>query len=343
MGRAQNFGLVAWCNLCIIGAMLPRSGAACSGDPFVQHASPSLLCSHSPPFGMDEICKVPGMLEFLRSRPDPATCAFSSCAVVGTSGNLIGAGYGPHIDAHEAVIRLNSAPDGNAIRRRATGTRRARAEWVQDLGLRTTYRVMNIEVFSTMKYYPRRWLAPPLGFGSALNMSGSPRRPPIVFYCIAPKTSGRCHEKTLRLVLGAHGPDVYMLNPSLLYRYQEALFTSRQRALSTGMAAVAMALAMCNKTSLYGFRSSLKRRNCSSSDHCVHYYEACHAENASVREFFTESVVAHAYDARRSRPIMHDFLTQVQAIRKLARELGPDRLVQHMGSPQPSSCVDSRA
>lgn len=53
---------------------------------------------------------------------------FRSCAVVGSSGTLRRSGYGPFIDAHEAVIRFNGAPAGGG--------------YGADVGARTTLSVL---------------------------------------------------------------------------------------------------------------------------------------------------------------------------------------------------------
>ena len=53
---------------------------------------------------------------------------FRSCAVVGSSGTLRRSGYGPFIDAHEAVIRFNGAPAGGG--------------YGADVGTRTTLSVL---------------------------------------------------------------------------------------------------------------------------------------------------------------------------------------------------------
>lgn len=255
------------------------SGGTCRSDPFVQHASTPELCARKPPFGLRQLCAVDGMAAFLRSAPDPDVCSYATCAVVGASSNLVGARYGTQIDRHDAVIRVNQAPAGNSVRLWATGAGRSRKAWQADLGVRTTWRVMNVEVYSQQRFYPRRYLAPPVGRGSARDMSAAPREPRVAFYCIIPAV-GRCSAYTLRHTLDpALNASAYMLNPALLWRYQQAWFGAvPQMAPSTGMAAVAMALAMCGAVTLYGFG------NGSCAHGCYHYYEDCHDRAAAAVE-----------------------------------------------------------
>jgi hypothetical protein len=63
--------------------------------------------------------------------PTPAANGASTpvtCAVVGNSGNLLGSGYGPRIDGHQYVLRMNNAP--------LTG-------YENDIGTRTTHHILH--------------------------------------------------------------------------------------------------------------------------------------------------------------------------------------------------------
>ena len=78
--------------------------------------------------------------EMLRAQPQlpsviPSTDSFGkrksgTCAVVGNSGSLLGAGHGAEIDGHNTVIRFNKAPTGG---------------YEKDVGRKTTVRLQNVD------------------------------------------------------------------------------------------------------------------------------------------------------------------------------------------------------
>ncbi|KAL7381393.1 hypothetical protein ABVT39_005051 [Epinephelus coioides] len=70
----------------------------------------------------DVVPRIPNVT-VLEPRPDRCR----SCAVVGNSGNLLGSHYGPLIDFHDIVIRINRGPTKG---------------YEADVGTRTTHRVM---------------------------------------------------------------------------------------------------------------------------------------------------------------------------------------------------------
>uniref|UniRef100_A0A668VGA1 CMP-N-acetylneuraminate-beta-galactosamide-alpha-2,3-sialyltransferase 1 n=1 Tax=Oreochromis aureus TaxID=47969 RepID=A0A668VGA1_OREAU len=100
---------------------------------------------------VDKVFQIfPTKVNFTRSSPD--LCR--TCAVVGNSGNLNGSHYGPLIDFHDIVIRINRAPTKGFER---------------DVGNKTTYHVMypnsfrNLDntthlLFFPFKIYDLQWL-----------------------------------------------------------------------------------------------------------------------------------------------------------------------------------------
>ena len=151
----------------------PAAGAAA----LIQHSDQRKLCSRALPYGFRPLCtsRDGRALDMLRGLRDPAQCFYRTCAVVGASGNLLGARLGRSIDSHDAVIRVNLAPDGRMLHPRKTAPHQHQPTWIADIGERTTWRVITMEVYGYLKQYPRLWLRPPLGHGRHENMSGIPQ------------------------------------------------------------------------------------------------------------------------------------------------------------------------
>nr|XP_020444396.1 CMP-N-acetylneuraminate-beta-galactosamide-alpha-2,3-sialyltransferase 2-like isoform X2 [Monopterus albus] len=72
---------------------------------------------------VDEVLKMFSSVPVVQSSPDRCR----TCAVVGNSGNLKGSHYGPLIDFHDIVIRMNRAPIKG---------------YEKDVGTKTTYHAM---------------------------------------------------------------------------------------------------------------------------------------------------------------------------------------------------------
>ena len=127
----------------------PAEGAAA----LIQHANQKELCRYNPPMGVkplcqgkDEVSPAEG-LELLRTLRDPARCRYRSCAVVGAGGTLLGARLGAEIDSHEAVIRINLTPDGPMAAEGLGTPHRHVPTWIADVGARTSWRVVTMEVY----------------------------------------------------------------------------------------------------------------------------------------------------------------------------------------------------
>lgn len=250
----------------------PRRGASA----FVQHADFERLCRTDPPYGFRPLCAGGKMSEeaagLLRGLRDPARCHYPSCALVGASGTLLGARLGKDIDSHDAVIRVNFAPDGPMAARTPTAPHRHLPTWIADVGARTTWRVITMEGYGYLRHYPRLYLRPPLGHGAHANMSAIPQHPLLAVSCHTPtsgRSLGRCRLDRLRQTFAHPWSASYLVNPALMDDVRSAYFRGvrNQRTLSTGMTALAVARQMCGRVHLYGFG------NGSCGDACYHYYD----------------------------------------------------------------------
>ena len=192
----------------------------------------------------------------LRTLRDPARCRYRSCAVVGAGGTLLGARLGAEIDRCEAVIRINLTPDGPMAAEAKAAPHHHLPTWIADLGARTTWRVLTMEVYGYLSHYSRFWLKPPRGHGRHPNMSGIPQEPLLAVSCHTPTRSmGRCRAERIQQTFGHPYSASYLINPLLLRQTQRRFFRDaiNQHVPSTGMTAIAIAEQMCDVIHLYGF------------------------------------------------------------------------------------------
>ena len=268
----------------------PQHGASA----LVQHADQGRLCARDPPYGFRPMCRSAGKersLKMLRDLRDPARCHYTSCAVVGASGTLLGARLGHEIDKHDAVIRVNFAPDGVMASRNKHAPHSHAPTWLADIGARTTWRVMTMEGYGYLSHYPRFWLKPPRGHGESEDMSEIPQRPLLAVSCHVPTTSmGRCRVERLEQVFAHKWSASYLINPVLLDEVRREYFPNvrNQKTLSTGMTAIAFAQQLCGQVHLYGFG------NGSCEDACYHFYDCGPtAGSAGLKQFVLELLPIH--------------------------------------------------
>jgi len=307
---------------------LPASGAAA----FVQNGDQRKLCSRNPPYGFRPLCAGAAgpALAMLRGLRDPARCYYPTCAVVGASGNMLGARQGAEIDAHDAVIRINAAPDGNMALLNKHAPHRHRATWVADVGARTSWRVITMEGYGYLGHYPRFWLAPPLGHGTHANMSGIPQDPLLAVVCHSPGTTmGRCRAARLDQTFNHPEAASYLLNPELISEMEAEHFSGvkGQRTPSTGMAAIALARKMCGVVHLYGFGNGTCGRQ------CYHYYE-CPADGGADGDKGRGFVDQQKFlDDEGATGGYHNFSAQALALVRMAERR---QIVAHWGTCAPN-------
>ena len=250
-----------------------------TASPFAQQADLTRVCNFHSPYGFRALCRQDGdggqRLSLLRGLPDPLTCHYGSCAVVGSSGRLMGAGHGPAIDSARAVIRVNLAPAAGPAA--YADPQRSLADWAADVGVRTTWRVLTMETFSRLPQYSRNLARSAQGLAgrassNASNVGGAgragnaiqpsfPSFPRYAVVCHQPtKSTGRCRADRIRENFAATAPAAaHLVNPLLVREVRRDWLSKapNQRVPTTGLIAVAFAMRVCSDVRVYGFGDGL--------------------------------------------------------------------------------------
>lgn len=188
------------------------------------------------------------------------TALWESCAVVGNSGSLLGAGHGARIDAHAVVIRLNNAPV---------------AGFGDAVGAKTNVSVVNGWKLADCERDGRCTEACwPYGGRVALLVDAfEPQMRKMTFDCQ--------HRFDRRLVQPVDGGLLRLLETRVMAEYETARIKRHPRGMwqrlveerrkvkmkaSTGLQAVFVALSQCERVGLFGFGEA------GAAQH--HYYEA---------------------------------------------------------------------
>uniref|UniRef100_A0A3B4DYX7 ST3 beta-galactoside alpha-2,3-sialyltransferase 1 n=1 Tax=Pygocentrus nattereri TaxID=42514 RepID=A0A3B4DYX7_PYGNA len=143
-----------------------------------------------------------------------------TCAVVGNSGNLKGSHYGPLIDAHDVVIRMNKAPI---------------AGFEKDVGLKTTHHAI----------YPE----------SAVDMDNSTHLVLVPFkildleWLISVFTTKHITAPCLLL-------KVMILHPEFMKYVSEIWLKQKGKYPSTGFIMLVFSLHICDQVNVFGFGAS---------------------------------------------------------------------------------------
>ncbi|KAM9838602.1 CMP-N-acetylneuraminate-beta-galactosamide-alpha-2,3-sialyltransferase 1-like [Aulostomus maculatus] len=163
--------------------------------------------------------------------PNPDVLKSSSvhrriCAVVGNSGNLKGSHYGPLIDSHDVVMRMNFGPTKG---------------YEDDVGTKTTHRLIYPEsamdldssthlVLFPFKIQDMEWLMKAFSTG----FTGMSYRP----------TKSR---------IKANKSLVHVLNPGFMMYVHQRWLEKRGRYPSTGFMAFVLALHICDEVHVFGY------------------------------------------------------------------------------------------
>uniref|UniRef100_A0A4W6D4S3 ST3 beta-galactoside alpha-2,3-sialyltransferase 1 n=1 Tax=Lates calcarifer TaxID=8187 RepID=A0A4W6D4S3_LATCA len=180
---------------------------------------------------MDTVFKViPPFPDF--AEPSPDRCKI--CAVVGNSANLKGSRYGPLIDFHDIVIRIN--------RGRTKG-------YEADVGTKTTYHIMYPESATYLENTTRLIMFP---FKSMLLV--------ITKYAHFPL------HLAINVSSNRENGAVAILSPEFMKYVHEAWLGNKGYYPSTGFLTFALSLFLCDEVTVFGFGAD-------SDGNWSHYFE----------------------------------------------------------------------
>ncbi|KAL7858669.1 hypothetical protein AOLI_G00187710 [Acnodon oligacanthus] len=152
-----------------------------------------------------------------------------TCAVVGNSGNLQGSHYGPLIDAHDFVIRMNKGPT---------------AGFEKDVGSKTTHRAIYPESAVDMDYSTHLILVP----FKIQDLEW-------LISVFTTKHITRTYTK-VKSTIQADMDKVMILHPEFMRYVHEVWLQKQGKYPSTGFMMLVLSLHICDQVNVFGFGAS---------------------------------------------------------------------------------------
>ena len=179
-----------------------------------------------------------------------------SCAIVGSSGNVIGRNFANAIESHDSVIRLNQAPadsvDAAAKKQGHTKTK--------DVGERSNFRALSKPWIHKYSLPEKGGLSPadlPLEWGANLILTGATKGITLQSVGLATALREKWRRTDVQLVIITPKMEAAARDFFQLYRWKlEKLgFTLKTKGTqpSVGFISAFSLLQVCDRVSLYGF------------------------------------------------------------------------------------------
>ncbi|XP_051519614.1 CMP-N-acetylneuraminate-beta-galactosamide-alpha-2,3-sialyltransferase 1-like isoform X1 [Myxocyprinus asiaticus] len=150
-----------------------------------------------------------------------------TCAVVGNSGNLLGSNYGPLIDFHDVVIRINKGPTKG---------------FEKDVGSKTTHRILYPESAMDLDNNNTHLLLFPFKIRDMQWLISAFTIKHITHTYVRVKSSINANENR-----------VMILHPAFIKYVYDSWLQKHGRYPSTGFITIILALHMCDEVNVFGF------------------------------------------------------------------------------------------
>ncbi|XP_067282498.1 CMP-N-acetylneuraminate-beta-galactosamide-alpha-2,3-sialyltransferase 2 [Pseudorasbora parva] len=156
-----------------------------------------------------------------------------TCAVVGNSGNLLKSNYGPLIDFHDFVLRINKGPTKG---------------YEKDVGSKTTHRILYPESAVDLEEHTHLVLLPFKVLDMQWLISTFTTKHITWTYAQVPST------------IKANKDKVMILHPEFIKYVHDIWAEGHGRYPSTGFITLIFALHICDKVNVFGFGATSDRK-----------------------------------------------------------------------------------
>ena len=192
----------------------------------------------------------------LRFKDVDSKLSDSSCALVGSSGNVVGRNFASAIESHDSVVRLNQAPADSSLK---SSSRNKHTE-TKDVGERSNFRALSKPWIHKYSLPEKGGLSPadlPLEWGANLILTGATKGITLQSVGLAQALREKWRRTDVQLIVVTPRMEAAARDFFQLYRWklEKMGFTLKTKGTqpSVGFVAAFALMQVCDRVSLYGF------------------------------------------------------------------------------------------
>lgn len=192
----------------------------------------------------------------LRFKDVDSKLSDSSCALVGSSGNVVGRNFASAIESHDSVVRLNQAPADSSLKS-SSGNKHTQTK---DVGERSNFRALSKPWIHKYSLPEKGGLSPadlPLEWGANLILTGATKGITLQSVGLAQALREKWRRTDVQLIVLTPRMEAAARDFFQLYRWklEKMGFTLKTKGTqpSVGFVAAFALMQVCDRVSLYGF------------------------------------------------------------------------------------------
>jgi len=192
----------------------------------------------------------------LRFKDVDSKLSDSSCALVGSSGNVVGRNFASAIESHDSVVRLNQAPADSSLKS-SSGNKHTQTK---DVGERSNFRALSKPWIHKYSLPEKGGLSPadlPLEWGANLILTGATKGITLQSVGLAQALREKWRRTDVQLIVVTPRMEAAARDFFQLYRWklEKMGFTLKTKGTqpSVGFVAAFALMQVCDRVSLYGF------------------------------------------------------------------------------------------